>query len=95
MKNTFVTNDLFIIISLSGETKEGIEIIKNIQGYIKTLSITRLENNTISSLCEQNLYVTTQKLNKFQQSSYELVGVFYALLDILFANYIEYIRRKL
>ena len=95
MKNTFATNDLFIIISLSGETKEGIEIIKNIQGYIKTLSITRLENNTISSLCEQNLYVTTQKLNKFQQSSYELVGVFYALLDILFANYIEYIRRKL
>lgn len=94
MKNTFVTNDLFIIISLSGETKEGIEIIKNIQEDIKTLSITRLENNTISSLCEQNLYVTTQKLNKFQQSSYELVGVFYALLDILFVNYIEYIRRK-
>lgn len=95
MKNTFVAHDLFIIISLSGETKEGIEIIKNIQGDIKTLSITRLDNNTIASLCEQNLYVTTQKLNKFQQSSYELVGVFYALLDVLFANYIEYIRRKL
>lgn len=94
MKNTFTANDLFIIISLSGETKEGIEIIKNIQGYIKTLSITRLENNTISSLCDKSLYVTTQKLNKLQQSSYELVGVFYALLDILFANYVQYIRRK-
>lgn len=93
MKSTFQDSDLFIIISLSGETKAGIEIIKNIQGYLHTLSITRLQNNTISSLCEQNLYVSTQKLDAHQHSSYELVGVFYSLLDLLFINYIEYTRR--
>lgn len=93
MKPTFQHSDLFIIISLSGETKEGIEIVKNIQDCLHTLSITRLENNTISSLCEQNLYASTQKLVTPQYSSYELVGVFYSLLDLLFIHYIEYTRR--
>lgn len=94
MKKAFDPEDLFIIISLSGETKEGIEIVKNIKGNIRTLSMTRLDNNTISTLCQNNLYVATQKLAAVQNTDYEVVGVFYALLDLLFINFNEYRMRK-
>lgn len=93
MRNTFDKRDLFIIISLSGETKEGIEIMKDVNGYIRTLSITRLDSNTISSLCKQNLYVATKKLDAVQATSYEVVGAFYTLLDLLFMNYMKYKER--
>lgn len=94
MRESFQRSDLFIIISLSGETKAGIEIAKFINNHIHTISLTRLDNNTIATLCEYNLYVATQKLNTLQAISYEVVGAFYALLDLLYMNYIEYKRRK-
>ena len=94
IKEVFEPEDLFLIISLSGETKEGIRIIQMLKEQIHTLSLTRLANNTISSLCEHRLYVATQTLDQIQYDSYELVGVFYALLDLLFANYLEYTGRR-
>ena len=90
MRKTFQKKDLFIIISLSGETAEGVEIAKFVNDYISKLSLTRLDNNTIATLCEYNLYVATQKLNTLQATSYEVVGAFYALLDMLYINYLEY-----
>ncbi|MEG0274069.1 MAG: SIS domain-containing protein, partial [Longicatena sp.] len=90
MKDGFQKDDVFIIISLSGETKEGIEVMKDMSSHIHTLSITRLQNNTISSMCEMNVYAATQRLDNKQYVSYEMVGVFYALLDMLFMKYLEY-----
>ena len=95
LKATFEKEDLFIIISLSGETKEGIEILKSIQHRIHTCSLTRLNNNTISTLCEENLYVATQRLDMIHMESYEVVGAFYVLLDLLFMNFLAYKRRLL
>lgn len=86
----FKEEDLFVIISLSGETAEGIKIMKDLQSLVHTLSITRLQNNAISSLSECNLYAATHTLKGIQYSSYELVGIFYALLDLLFMNYLDY-----
>lgn len=95
MSNHFHQNDLFIVISLSGETKEGIQIIQCVKERIHTLSLTRLENNTMSSLSELNLYVSTQTLSGIQDTTYELVGAFYALLDLLLVKYLEYKRDNL
>lgn len=93
MKPSFQESDVFIIISLSGETKEGIDILRDIRGFIQTISLTRLNRNSISSLCEQKLYVATRKLDQLQIASYEVVGAFYALLDYVFMNYIAYQKR--
>lgn len=94
VQDTFCEHDLFILISLSGETPEGIHILQRIAPYnIQTLSITRLQNNTISRLCNHNLYVATKKLGN-EVSSYELVSVFYVLLDYLFIHYLEYTRGR-
>lgn len=91
MKKAFQKTDVFVVISLSGETKAGIEILNSVLPTgIHTLSITRLQNNTISRMCRDNLYVATQTIQS--QVSYELVSGFYMLLDMLFLNYLEYIR---
>ena len=90
MKHSFTNRDVFIIISLSGETPEGIRVLQTIQDTgIQTVSITRLANNTISSLCESNLYVATQIIES-EGTDYELVSAFYVLLDLLFINYLDY-----
>ena len=91
MKNKFTSKDSFVIISLSGETKEGIEILKIIESTeINTISITRFENNTIARMCKSNLYVSTKILKGFKDFSYEMTAAFYVLLDMLFVYYLEY-----
>lgn len=95
IQNKFTDKDLFVIISLSGETAEGIQVLKTIEGTkISTLSITRFENNTIARICKHNLYVSTKMLHGLQNLSYEMTATFYVLLDILFVNYLEYIREN-
>ncbi len=94
MQNQFADKDLFVIISLSGETAEGVNILKSILNTkINTISITRFENNTIARMCTNNLYVSTKKLQGFHNICYELTAAFYVLLDIIFVKYLEYIRR--
>lgn len=94
MKQAFQKDDVFIIVSLSGETKEGIKIIREIREQLHSVSLTRLDNNTIATLCEDTLYVSTQTLNTLQETSYEVVGAFYVLLDLLFMSYLEYRGRR-
>ncbi|NFG24745.1 MurR/RpiR family transcriptional regulator [Clostridium botulinum] len=93
IQKKFTGKDLFVIISLSGETIEGIEILKSIEsGKINTISITRFQNNAIARMCKDNLYVSTKMLHGFKNLSYEMTAAFYVLLDILFVYYLEYIR---
>lgn len=91
-KAAFTKQDLFLIISLSGETKSGIEILKTIESTeIPTLSITRWDNNTIARMCESSLYAGTKTLLGYHDLSYEMTASFYVLLDLLFVNYLEYV----
>ena len=87
----FTSQDLFILISLSGETNTGIEILKAVEPTgIETISITRWDNNTMARLCQHNLYVGTRTLKGYRNLPYELTAAFYVLLDLLFVNYLEY-----
>lgn len=95
MQSKFAIKDLFIIISLSGETLVGIDILKSIEkANINTLSITRFDNNTIARMCKYNLYVETKMLHGYKNLNYEMTAAFYVLLDILFVNYLEYSRGR-
>lgn len=92
-KKVFKDNDLFVIISLSGETIAGIDILNEVKKTkINTLSITRWDNNSISELCGENLYVGTKVLHGNENFIYEMMTAFYVLLDILFVHYLEYTR---
>ncbi len=64
-------------------------------GGIKTLSITRWENNSLARMCQESLYVGTRTVQQAMGQSYELVAAFYILLDILAVKYLDYqIRRE-
>lgn len=90
----FKENDLFFAISLSGENKEAVMVIRFVQEIgIKTLSLTRWANNTLARMCQENLYVGTKTISHTFGHSYEMVAAFYILLDILSIRYLEYIEK--
>ena len=85
----FTSSDLFVIISLSGETPEGIRILRMIEYTgIRRVSLTRWKNNTIAGLCEYNLYAGTRVLDACRDMSYEMMAAFYILLDVLSVHYL-------
>lgn len=91
----FKDRDLFAAISLSGESAQGIDVLRFVLCRdIETLSITRWTNNTIARMCRYNLYAGTKMIDGGGGSSagYEMVAAFYILLDILSVNYLEYVR---
>lgn len=89
---TFTEKDLFVIISLSGETQEGIRILRLMEHTgIRALSLTRWKNNTIARMCPYNLYAGTKVVDGYGQMSYEIMSAFYILLDILSVHYLSYL----
>lgn len=92
---SFTSSDLFLMISLSGETPEGIRILGMIEYTgIYRVSLTRWKNNTIAGLCEHNLYAGTRVLMGCRDMSYEMMAAFYILLDVLSVHYLVYEREK-
>lgn len=90
-RQRFLPHDLFIAISLSGEGAETLRVVQCAQaGGIRTLSITRWENNALARMCQESLYVGTRTVQRAMGQSYELVAAFYILLDILSVRYLEY-----
>lgn len=61
MRGDFKVNDLFIIISLSGETPELIPQARMLSAKgIPFISITNLKNNVLAQLTPHNLYATSK-----------------------------------
>lgn len=83
-KSNFHSQDVFIIISLSGETQVAIDIIKHMKPTgVQLISFTKLKNNTISRMCDYNLYVGTKTIPIQSNEGYEIMTSFYVLLDHL------------
>ena len=90
-RERFRENDLFVAISLSGESSEAIRVMRCVQGSeIRTLSLTRWANNSLARMCQENLYVGTRTVYQTERESYEMVAAFYILLDILTVRYLGY-----
>lgn len=98
-KTRFTEMDLFAAISLSGEGEEALRVMRCVQGTeVRTLSLTKWENNTLARICQENLYVGTRTVYQTERESYEMVAAFYILLDILTVRYLEYtdkVRKKM
>ncbi|MDE7245008.1 MAG: MurR/RpiR family transcriptional regulator [Oscillospiraceae bacterium] len=90
-RQRFAEHDLFVAISLSGEGMETLRVVRCAQARgIRTLSITRWENNALARMCQESLYVGTRTVQQAMGQSYELVAAFYILLDILAVKYLDY-----
>lgn len=94
-KDVFSDKDLFIVVSLSGETSKAIDILKSIKHTnIAIVSITKLKNNTIARMSNYNLYVGTKNIPLEQKDGYEIMTSFYVLIDALFVAYLQCIKES-
>lgn len=93
-RERFQEEDLFIAISLSGENRDAVEAVQSAQrAGVRTLSLTRWASNTLARACQENLYVGTKTVSHTSGQSYEMVAMFYILLDILSVRYLEYVEK--
>lgn len=91
----FSDQDLFIVVSLSGENEEVLRTMRMVLGTkIHTLSMTRWKNNSLARMTENNLYVGTKMIDQNKEHSYEMIAAFYILLDILSVRYLDTARQN-
>lgn len=94
-KKDFKENDVFIVVSLSGENEEVLRAMRLVLGTnIHTLSMTRWKNNSLARMTENNLYVGTKMIDQNKESSYEMIAAFYILLDILSVKYLATVKQN-
>lgn len=95
LSETFTNKDLMFIISLSGETESALQIAREVKVTdMPTISLTRLKDNSLAKLCDENLYVGTTFAQGIDNLNYETTTLFYILLEILFIKYLNYQKGK-
>lgn len=93
--DTFTDKDLMFIISLSGEAESALQIAKKVKFIdMPTVSLTRLKNNSLAQVCDENLYVGTTFVQGINNLNYETTTLFFILLEILFIKYMNYEKGK-
>lgn len=82
-------NDLVILISLNGESNKIVELARKMKlSNTKIVSITKLKDNTLASLSDENIYITTAQVNfDSNYRSFESYTILYIVAEILFVRY--------
>lgn len=94
INNLAKPHDFVIIISLSGESEEVVKMAEKLRlSGIPTLSITRMKNNTLASLCDENLYINSIELQVEDNIRYEISTPYFILIELLFLKYQEYLSK--
>lgn len=91
MTNRITQDDLIIIISTSGESENIINIGRmfRVKG-VPILSITRMKNNDLAKISDENLYINTSFVEVDNNLKYETVCLFFVLIEMLFLEYSVY-----
>lgn len=81
-------DDYVIMISLSGESETILNMAKklNMKG-VKLLSITGMKSNTLSRICEENLYISSIKMHINQDFEYNVTTPYFILVELLYIQY--------
>lgn len=89
-------NDMLIVISLSGENAQAIELVKKVSDRAKVLSITEKGINTLSRKSDYSLHYSTENLyiNEYGVTIAPL-NQMYLLVDYLFIKLYDYKTYKL
>ncbi len=80
-------NNLAIIVSYSGMTKEMIDIADILKDKnIDTVSITRYSDNEVAKRCKYNLYVTSKEALKRSAAIYSRISML-NMIDVIYFKY--------
>lgn len=84
--------DLFIIISLSGESSHVVEFAQKLHmNGIPFISLTRLKSNTLANLSLEHIYVTPVALPTAVDNDYESMLTFFLVVEIWYVSYSRYL----
>lgn len=93
---TSTERDLIIIISLSGESREAVDMAKKLTlKSVPIISITRLKNNDLALCSTENLYINTTLLNIDSLFSYETTTPYFILIELIFLKYQQYLSQSM
>jgi len=85
-------NDLFIVISLSGESSHVVEVAKKLHiQNVTFISLTQLKSNTLATLSTEHIYITPVELPAAVNIKYESVLMFFLVAEIWFVSYSQYL----
>ncbi|MFN2747866.1 MULTISPECIES: MurR/RpiR family transcriptional regulator [Bacillus] len=89
------TDDLIIIISLSGETPALIPQAQTLSAKgIPFISLTNLKNNLLAQLTPYNLYATSQPVTVYPKTELTAFAPFFLVGEALFRSYVDYAEEK-
>lgn len=81
-------NDLIIIISLSGESDHIISFARKLKlKNVSIIAFTKLKDNKLARISDENLYVGTSIINSVVNDNYETSMVFYMISELLLIKY--------
>lgn len=84
--------DLFIIISLSGESPTVVAFAQELRlKGVPFISLTQLKSNALARLSTENLYVTPQTLPAALPTPYKSMLAFFLLAEIWFVSYTHFL----
>lgn len=90
------SHDLIIMISYSGENQRAIEFAKKLKMKgVPMITITATQNNTLSHLADESLYVEVPNILNSLGPRYEGLVNYFVLIDFILVKYIDYHERKL
>lgn len=95
LSKVVTAKDMAVIISLSGESGATVELAKELRlRQVPMLSITRMDNNTLASLCDENLYIHSITLPARYGIEYEISTPYFILIEYLYLSYQDYLHKK-
>lgn len=91
-------DDLFIFVSLSGETPVVVDFAKRLQLLlIPFISITKLHDNTLAGLSAVNLYVSPARFSLYDNGSdrteFQSMLPYFMLIEVWYVKYRIYLKR--
>ena len=96
---TLTVDDLFIFVSLSGETSLVVDFARQLQLLdVPFISITRLHDNTLASLSTVNLYVSPARFQLYdtedEHTAFQSMLPYFMLVEVWYVKYRMYLQRK-
>ncbi|WP_182185668.1 MurR/RpiR family transcriptional regulator [Pectinatus frisingensis] len=88
--------DLFIIISLSGESLHVVDFGNQLHmNGIPFISLTRLKSNTLASLSTEHIYITPIAMPTAVDTAYESMLMFFLVVEVWYISYSRYLTEQL
>lgn len=96
LMENITSDDMVIIISMSGESSSSIKLAKSLKlKNVPILSVTKLKDNPLAFLCDENIYISVKSyyINSGKDYPYETGAGFFLAMELLYMEYQIYERK--